>query len=115
MFIGKRWRRRLFVLLLLVLVWNKEKAFKWFQTPKLTGGINIGVLVDDKDLPGNKDENIALAKEYLSENYHWVYIPDQFNGKIPLPWPPFTESTGFHFQPFSKKQQEVPLLLADKQ
>ncbi len=114
MFIGKRWRRKLLVVLLLALVWNKDKIFRWFEKEKPAGDVNIGVLVNDKLLSGNKEEEVAFAKSHLSENYHWVYVPDKFDGKVPVPWEPFTESTGFHFRLVSKKEKPIPELLARK-
>ena len=102
------WKTWLLVVVLLAgtnaVSWNRQRITKLFELEKPVGQVNIGVLIDDKMLSGNKVEDIAFAQTYLSENYHYLYLPDKYEGKIPLPWSPFTESTGFHFQVISKKQ-----------
>lgn len=109
----KPWKNWLVVITLLLVTnvasWNRQKIAELFETEKPAGDINIGVLIDDKSLSGNEAEEIALAQSYLSESYHWVCIK---RAKVPLPMPPFSEGTGFHFRPISKRQKPTPQLMA---
>lgn len=90
--------------------WNRAAIAKLFEVQNPAKGINVGVLIPDEDLSADKEENIALARSLLSKDYHWRYVPDEFGGKVPLPWSPFTECTGFHFQPVSPDQKSKPQL-----
>ena len=111
----KCWKNWLFCALLLVCTnaatWHKGKIIKLFGEGQATGGAeaDIGVLIPDSRLCSDEEENVRLAREYLSDNYHWVCVR---KGKVPWPTVPFTEGTGFHFQPISKNPSSQPAALA---
>ena len=83
--------------------WNRERITKLFESERPNGNVNIGILIHDELLSGNHAQDVAFARSHLSESYRFVFIN---KGKVPLPMSPFTEGTGFHFQPSSRSLSE---------